>query len=147
MAVAGLLHDVVEDQGYDLSQIRKSFGVRVAEMVAALSERKTDERGVKRAWETRKREGLDQLRGASPDVAAVKAADTLHNVCCIALDMRRDGPQVWDRFARGPEPQLRYYREALGAAREALGDHPLVAELADAVESLARLIHGDDVES
>jgi (p)ppGpp synthase/HD superfamily hydrolase len=75
VAIAGLLHDVVEDQGVDLSEIEKRFGPQVA----ALSEHKTDDQGVKRPWEARKQEALGHMREACPEVVAVKAADTLHN--------------------------------------------------------------------
>ncbi len=140
VAIAGLLHDIVEDQGYDLSRIRDQFGTQVAEIVAALSERKTDARGAKRRWEVRKREALEHLRRASPEAVAVKAADTLHNARSIALDARRDGPEIWQRFTRGPELMLDNYRHILQIARERLGDHPLVDELADSVEDLARVV-------
>ena len=38
VAIAGLLHDVVEDQGIPLSDIEADFGQAVANMVAAASE-------------------------------------------------------------------------------------------------------------
>ena len=139
VAIAGLLHDVVEDQGVDLSEIEDRFGGRVAEFVAALSERKRDAEGVKRPWEVRKREALEHMRQAGPEVAAIKVADALHNVHCTARDVCRDGPQAWRRFNRGPDHQLDYYRRIIQVAREKLGDHPLVDELAGAVDDLARL--------
>jgi len=140
VAIAGLLHDVVEDQGYALAEIEEGFGPRVAEIVAALSERKRDARGIKRPWEVRKREGLEHMRQASTEAAAVKVADTLHNVRSIILDARREGPQVWERFNRGPDAMLDHYRQILQIARERLGDHPLVEELAEALDDLARVV-------
>jgi len=140
VVVAGLLHDIVEDQGYSLREIRQRFGERVAEVVAALSEQKLDHEGRKRPWEARKREGLAHLRQASQAAVAVKAADTLHNARCTALDVRREGSKVWQRFTCGPEFMLSNYREILRVARDRLGDHALVDELADAVEDFARAI-------
>ena len=139
VAIAGLLHDVVEDQGVELDAIEDRFGPVVAEIVAALSERKTDAQGQKRPWEVRKREALEHMRQASRDAVAVKVADALHNARCTAYDVRRDGPQVWDRFNRGADRQIDYYRRIVRVARERLGDHPIVAELAGAVEDLASL--------
>jgi (p)ppGpp synthase/HD superfamily hydrolase len=139
-AIAGLLHDVVEDQGYDLAEIERQFGVRVAEMVAALSERKSDAAGAKRSWEVRKREALQQIREASLETVAVKCADTLHNAHSFVQDLRRDGAEVWQHFNRGPQSQLRYYRQVLDLAGERLGAHPLVAELEGAVAQLARMV-------
>ncbi len=140
VAVAGLLHDIVEDQGYELAQIEAKFGVQVAEIVAALSERKEDARGAKRPWEVRKQESLEHMRQASLEAVAVKVTDTLHNVHCFALDLRREGPKLWEHFCRGPEQQLDYYSKVLQIARERLKNHPLVDELADAIENLARAI-------
>jgi (p)ppGpp synthase/HD superfamily hydrolase len=139
-AIAGLLHDVVEDQDYDLAEIRSRFGARVADMVTALSERKSDAVGVKRPWEVRKREALEQIRQASREAVAVKCADTLHNAHSFVQDLRREGAEIWQHFNRGPQSQLDYYRRVLDLAEERLGTHPLVAELADAVGQLTRVI-------
>jgi (p)ppGpp synthase/HD superfamily hydrolase len=146
VAIAGLLHDVVEDQGYSLARIEEQFGARVAEIVGALSERKTDAQGDKRSWEARKQEGLEHLRQASLEAVAVKAADTLHNARCIVLDVRREGPAVWQRFARDPATSLGYYRRVVGITRERMGCHPLVDELADAVDDLAQAVRELQVE-
>ena len=138
VVIAGLLHDVVEDQGVQLSEIEARFGPRVAEFVAALSERKTDAEGNRRPWEVRKQESLAYVCQADPQVAAVKAADALHNARCTAQDVRCQGPTIWRRFNRGPDLQLGYYRRIVQVARERLRDHPIVDELADAVDDLAR---------
>jgi len=139
-AIAGLLHDVVEDQGYDLTEITEQFGPVVMEMVAVLSERKRDASGERRAWTVRKREALARVRTASRDAVAVKAADALHNTRSFLEDLRRDGPEIWRHFNEGPEKQLDYYREIVEVCTERLGSHPLADELADAVTDLAREI-------
>jgi (p)ppGpp synthase/HD superfamily hydrolase len=115
-------------------------------MVAALSERKMDARGEKRPWEERKREALQQLRDASREAVAVKCADTLHNAHSFVHDLRREGAEMWQHFNCGPQSQLTYYRQILALAQEKLGDHPLVAELADAVARLARAIRETDAQ-
>ena len=140
VAIAGLLHDVVEDQGFALGEIEERFGGRVAGFVAALSERKQDAHGVKRPWEVRKREALEHMRQGDVEVAAIKVADALHNAVCTAQDVRQDGPGAWQRFKRGPESQLDYYRRILEIARERLRDHPLVDEFAEAIEDLAQFV-------
>jgi (p)ppGpp synthase/HD superfamily hydrolase len=140
VVVAGLLHDVVEDQNYPLAKIEEQFGPQVAEIVAALSERKRDDEGEKRPWEARKEEALEILREASTEAVAVKAADTLHNAHCLAQDLRREGAHTWTRFSRGPDATQWYYGQVLQLARERLDDHPLVAELSDALEDVVRAI-------
>ena len=145
VAIAGLLHDVVEDQGFALGEIEERFGGRVAGFVAALSERKQDAHGVKRPWEVRKREALEHMRQGDTEVVAIKVADALHNARSMAQDVRRDGPETWKRFNRGPESQLDYYRSILEIARERLRDHPMVDELAEAIEDLAQIVGLDQL--
>ncbi|MEA3376071.1 MAG: HD domain-containing protein [Chloroflexota bacterium] len=146
VAIAGLLHDVVEDQGYDLTEIERQFGPRVAEMVGALTERKRDAGGEKRPWEVRKREALEQIRGASKETVAVKAADTLHNAYSSVQDLRQQGSQIWRYFNRGPQSQLDYYRQVLHLTEKRLGDHPLTAELADALSKLEQAVNQTGAE-
>ncbi len=140
VAVAGLLHDVVEDQGYALADIEDRFGSQVRGIVEALSEEKLDSRGEKRAWKLRKREALQQAREASRQAVAVKAADVLHNAHSFIRDLGREGPEMWDHFNRGPLPQLDHYYKVLELVEERLGGHPLAAELADAVDKLVRAV-------
>ncbi len=139
-AIAGLLHDIVEDQGYDLDDITERFGPRIVEMVDALSERKRDARDQKRPWKVRKREALEQIQEASREAVAVKAADALHNAESFVEDLEQEGPQIWHHFNQGPEPQLAYYRRIVEVSRERLGPHPLVEELDEAVQNLAGAI-------
>lgn len=52
LAIAGLLHDIVEDCAVPLADIGKEFGERVARMVEAVSEQKRAD-GVPLPWEQR----------------------------------------------------------------------------------------------
>jgi (p)ppGpp synthase/HD superfamily hydrolase len=139
LVIAGLLHDSIEDQDVPLEQIESQFGPAVAEIVAALTEQKM-EGGVKRPWEQRKQDLLAQLRRASHEAVAVKAADTLHNARSLASDLREYGPSIWRSFSRGPEPTLGYYTRTAALVRARLGSHPLVDELDSAIQDLAQTI-------
>jgi (p)ppGpp synthase/HD superfamily hydrolase len=139
LVVAGLLHDVVEDQDVPLAEIEAEFGPKVAGLVAAVTEQKK-ESGVERPWEVRKQEKLDQLREAGQDVAALKAADVLHNVRSIAYTLRHDGPDIWKSFKRGPETSLWYYHSVADLVREKLGTHLLAEELDQAILDLEQAI-------
>jgi hypothetical protein len=141
VVIAGLLHDIVEDCGYEIRRIAWQFGERVAGIVDALSERKVDGQGKKRSWDERKQGALKQLRQADDEAAAVKAADTLHNARCIALDVRQEGARVWERFSRGPESIMTYYYEVLKIVYGKLGYHPLVRELWEALDDLKKIIN------
>jgi (p)ppGpp synthase/HD superfamily hydrolase len=137
VAIAGLLHDIVEDQGYSPSALAEQFGPHVAGIVAALTENKR-EGGKSRPWEVRKEEALAQARQASLDAVAVKAADVLHTSRELAADLRRLGPAMWRNLSRGPGPSLWYVGSVAAIVRERLGDHPLAAELDEAVRDLER---------
>jgi (p)ppGpp synthase/HD superfamily hydrolase len=139
VAIAGLLHDVVEDQDVPLARIEADFGPEVAEMVAALTERKR-EGGVQRPWEARKREALDRLSRASLGAVAVKAADVVHNARTLAADLRREGASVWRHYARGPDESMWYYRRVAEIVRGRLGIHPLVNELDETIAALEQAI-------
>jgi predicted enzyme related to lactoylglutathione lyase len=127
--IAALLHDVVEDQDVTVAEVDAQFGAAVAEIVDALSERRSDGQGEVRPWQTRKAEAVEQIRQASATAAAVKAADVLHNAQSILVDLRHDGPGVWQRFTRGPAQMLGYYGRIAALVQGKLGVHPLVAEL------------------
>jgi len=139
LAIAGLLHDAVEDQNLPLPAIEAEFGPDVAAMVSALTERKR-EGGVERPWEVRKREVLHQLRRTSPDAVAVKAADTLHSVRSLIAGLAREGPALWSRFSRGADQSLWFYESVAEIVRERLAAHPLADELDRAVNALEEAI-------
>lgn len=141
VVIAGLLHDVVEDCGVAPQELEGLFGANVARLVEAVSERKGIG-GVERSWEERKTEALAHLRRGDSAIAALKAADALHNIHSIVTDLALVGSAVWQRFKRGPDRMLWYYSEILAVVRDALGDHPIVAELARAIADLEHAVQG-----
>lgn len=141
LVVAGLLHDTVEDCGVALEALRAQFGEAVAALVDAVSERKTDDGGEARPWRTRKEEQLAHLAASGPRVAALKAADALHNAASTLADVRREGPSIWSRFNASPQASVWYYGEVARLCGERLGaDHPLTRELTAAVAALAATV-------
>lgn len=139
LAIAGLLHDTVEDCGVSLESIAERFGEGVAALVNAVSEQKTDDGGEKRPWRVRKQGQLDHLAGADARSAALKAADALHNASATLSDLRANGPAVWKRFNASREDSLWYYGEVARLVGERLGDHSLARELSDTVAEMARI--------
>jgi (p)ppGpp synthase/HD superfamily hydrolase len=100
-AIAGLLHDVVEDQGGlpRLADVDERFGPEVARLVEALSDSVTDEPDEKLPWLDRKVDYLAHLEHQDADVLLVSAADKLHNARTILVDRRREGEVVFERFS------------------------------------------------
>lgn len=109
LAIAALLHDVVEDCGGArmLKEVRSRFGPRVARVVEGCTD--TDVTP-KPPWRKRKEDYLRHLAQADADTRLVSAADKLNNVRSIVSDYRAIGEFVWDRFNGGREGTLWYYR-------------------------------------
>jgi len=112
LAIAALLHDVVEDCGGApmLKEVRRRFGKRVANIVDGCTDADTYP---KPPWRERKEDYLRHLRNADQDTRLVSAADKLHNVRSILADYRDVGEPVWARFNGGRDGTLWYYRVLL----------------------------------
>jgi len=112
LAIAALLHDVVEDCGGAsiLSKIRQQFGNRVAKVVDGCTDTDTYP---KPPWRERKENYLAHLKDADAGTRLVSAADKLNNVRSILSDYRETGELVWARFNGGREGTLWYYRALL----------------------------------
>jgi len=109
LAIAALLHDVVEDCGGApmLKEARRRFGARVAKVVDGCTDADTSP---KPPWRERKENYLRHLAVADADTRLVSAADKLNNVRSIISDYRDVGEFVWARFNGGREGTLWYYR-------------------------------------
>jgi GTP pyrophosphokinase len=109
LAIAALLHDVVEDCGGApmLKEVRRRFGSRVAKVVDGCTDADTYP---KPPWRERKEKYISHLKKADADTRLVGAADKLSNVRSILSDYRVVGESVWSRFNGGREGTLWYYR-------------------------------------
>jgi (p)ppGpp synthase/HD superfamily hydrolase len=138
MAIAALLHDVVEDCGGmpRLREVRKQFGLRVAKMVEGC----TDAYVVpKPEWLERKKNYLREVKHADPETRLVSAADKLHNVRTILADYRRDGESIWKRFSGKRKGTLWYYR-ALSDEYQRRNPNRITPEFEIAVGELERAV-------
>jgi (p)ppGpp synthase/HD superfamily hydrolase len=134
LAIAALLHDVVEDCGGApmLKEVRRRFGRRVAKIVEGCTDSDTDP---KPPWRERKESYMRHLKRADAETRLVSAADKLNNVRSILSDYREVGESIWSRFNGGREGTLWYYRALL---KEFLRSKPdrLIRELELAVGEL-----------
>jgi len=112
LAIAALLHDVVEDCGGIpmLKEVRRRFGSRVAKIVDGCTDSNTKP---KPPWRERKENYLKHLKKADVGTRLVSAADKLNNVRSILSDHREVGEAIWDRFNGGRDGTLWYYRALL----------------------------------
>jgi len=117
MAIAGLLHDAVEDQGGEprLSDIRNRFGDRVADIVRSCSDTVANSSAgqQKENWHTRKTRYVEHLNLVDQETLLISLSDKIHNARSILRDLRKPeiGGAVWDRFKDSRKDTLWYYRE------------------------------------
>jgi len=109
LAIAALLHDVVEDCGGApmLKEVRRRFGARVAKVVDGCTDADVYP---KPPWRERKETYIRHLQDADADTLLVSAADKLNNIRSILSDYRAIGESVWSRFNGGRDGTLWYYR-------------------------------------
>lgn len=135
-AIAALLHDAVEDQGGAprLEDIRRRFGERVGELVAACTEAQQE---TKPPWRVRKEAYLDHLRQLE-DLGALRVslADKLDNARSMVVDHRRLGDELFDRFNAAKESQRWYYGELVAAFAQSPLDSGMIEELRERVTVL-----------
>ena len=138
MAIAALLHDVVEDCGgmLRLREIRKQFGLRVAKIVEGCTDTFVEP---KPEWLQRKKNYLREVKRADAETRLVSASDKLHNVRTILTDYRQHGEAIWPRFSGKKEGTLWYYR-ALSDEYRRRNPNRVTRELEIAVAELERVV-------
>jgi hypothetical protein len=143
-AIAGLLHDTVEDCGAEhVAPLEELFGPAVLAMVLACTDAVVPAGAGKGEWHGRKRAYLDHLAELPPGDPAllVSCADKVHNAEAILADLGTEGLALWGRFGdKTPEDQLWYYGELAGVFTKGF-DSPLARRLQVAVDALAALHH------
>jgi (p)ppGpp synthase/HD superfamily hydrolase len=141
-AIAGLLHDVVEDHGIErLAEVRDRFGDVVGDIVVACSDSLVPDGEPKAPWLVRKEAYVAELRlETTPEEAlVVSCADKLHNARSILADLRDQGLPSLGRFSAEP-PQLLWYYESLALIFEQRLAHrrnqALLREVVDELRSI-----------
>lgn len=119
-AIAGLLHDVIEDCGSRHEAVlRERFGDRVAGIVLACTDGTEESKAAATTpeekyqnWRARKLAYLEHLRGEGDDALLVSCCDKLHNALAIVCDLEDPvvGTKVFDRFTARRDGTLRYYQ-------------------------------------
>jgi (p)ppGpp synthase/HD superfamily hydrolase len=133
-AIAGLLHDAVEDQGGKSTreEIRQLFGETVVAIVDGCTESDTYP---KPPWLERKKRYLENLHHASPSVRLVSLADKLHNARSLLADLRQHGSSIWKEFKTGKEGTLWFYQQ-LQEVYNATGSDVLTQEFSRVIKEL-----------
>lgn len=149
MAIAGLLHDAVEDQGGEprLADIRNRFGDRVADIVRSCSDTIANMSAgqQKEDWNTRKKRYVEHLSLVDEDTLLVSLSDKIHNARSILRDLRKPeiGKTVWDRFKSSRADTLWYYRELATAFQRRLKDRSARLQLANELGEIVDVLERD----
>lgn len=141
VAVAALLHDVLEDvppSVYSADDMIAEFGDRVTELVRGVSEDKTAGE-VTPPWRVRKEGYLAALAEDSEECLLISAADKIHNLRSMVAAHERLGDDMWGLFNAGPQEKLWFYRSIADAVTRRLGDCAASRELRRAVDDVAAL--------
>ena len=112
LIAAAALHDVVEDAGITLEEIKEKFGQRVWELVRSETEDKREDLPPAQTWRIRKEESLAVLKNAE-DIAVLMVwlGDKLANMRSIYRDFKVEGVAMWQRFnQKNVNEQAWYYR-------------------------------------
>ena len=138
LAIAALLHDVVEDCGGEprMTEIQRKFGKRVAHVVDGCTD--TDE-SPKPPWRERKERYLKHLSHGDADTRLVSTADKVHNLRSIVRDYREVGEQIWKRFNGKREGTLWYY-QSLATEFRRKSPNRLTPELERALSEMETLM-------
>ena len=107
-AIAGLLHDVIEDCGIEHEPvIRENFGDAVIQMVMDCTD---SIESPKPEWKIRKQEYISSLDGKADSSLLVSCCDKLHNARAIDRDYADLGEDLWERFNSSKSEIEWYYR-------------------------------------
>ena len=138
-AIAGLLHDAIEDGGQTHASIAHRFGGTVADIVQDCTDPgKREADGNAAAWFRWKRLYLDSLPSKPEASLLVTAADKAHNAWDHLLDSHRD-PSYWQRARTGLEASAWYFQRLERELRGRLPGSRSVERLSRALEEILAL--------
>ena len=110
-AIAGVLHDTLEDTGTNAEEIEKEFGLEVASLVVKASEKAKIEKNFPKDWKSRKLSTIEELKTETDEnFLILSCADKLDNLNDIMTDYENYGEVLWSKFNRGKKDQIWYYQ-------------------------------------
>ena len=133
-AIAGLLHDVIEDCGIEHKpDIREKFGEAVLKIVLDCTDSTEAE---KLSWKVRKQAYIASIDDKAESSLLVSCCDKLHNARSIDRDYADLGEELWERF-NSSKNEIEWYYRAL-ADKFLYRKIPAAKELKSVVDSVFR---------
>lgn len=145
LAIAGVLHDVLEDTAATREDIRKNFGDTVVALVEGASENqkltKAPNDQKKKTWKLRKTERIEKTKNSARDLRLLFCADKLANIRDLTSDLRAEGESIWSKFNASKEDEAWYYREMAsalisGEEKSSIADTSAYKELVDCIRQV-----------
>lgn len=124
VVAAALLHDVIEDSGTTLDELREKFGEEVAGLVGAL----TDDEAIE-SYRERKAEHRERVAAADEEAAAIYGADKLTNVSTLRAAYEAEGDAVRAEFKVPVELKTEIWEADLALLREKAPKVPFLDDL------------------
>jgi myo-inositol-1(or 4)-monophosphatase len=135
---AALLHDVVEDSGLGLDDVRGRCGERVAELVGVLSDDESIE-----PYDERKREHRERVEAAGPEALAIYVADKLTNVEMLRDAYAEQGEQVGEELKVPLDEKLAVWEADLAMAAAKASDAEPAEALAERLAAQLSSLRAD----
>ncbi len=139
MIVAGLLHDVIEEEGIKIQELERRFGQKVAQLVNFATEPRELRKGDSRkTWEARKQHTINQIETATQEEKLLSCADKLANIRDMINNHKQLGNKLWEKFNAPFEKQRWYYRSLCESyvKGEGIGHYPAYKQFKECVEQL-----------
>jgi guanosine-3',5'-bis(diphosphate) 3'-pyrophosphohydrolase len=130
---AGYLHDVVEDTIYEIEDIEREFGTKVAMLVAAHTEDKS------KSWKERKQHTIQIMKDADKEVKYLIIADKLDNLIGLEKDLKAQGNRIWKNFNAGVDMQKWYNKSLVANMYKGLKSHEIPAYFSEYEQLVLRV--------
>ena len=142
LIAAAVLHDVVEDAGVSLEEIKEKFGARVCELVASETEDKREPLPPSETWRIRKEESLGVLKNTD-DIAVliVWLGDKLANMRSLYREFKAEGIAMWQRFNQTDVAEQAWYYRSIVTLTERLSHTSAWLEY----KTLTELVFGKEI--
>lgn len=133
---AAILHDVIEDTDRTVEDLRREFGDRIAEMVAAESDNPMAHLSEEASWHARKQAAIDRLARAPHDSKIVALGDKLSNMRAIARDYEEIGDAIWNLFHTKDKKEHEWHYRGLAGSLSELSGTAAYREFSDLIDQV-----------
>lgn len=139
VAIAALLHDVLEDQPVHIVEVRAEFGDRVAQIVLDCTDASIDRRP-DTTWRERKLMHLRRMADFDQDSLLVIAADKVSSLQALVDDLHRFGVGLFADSEQDSAELLWHYSATCHVLEQRLGKNALVLRLRCLIDTAQRFL-------